>query len=44
MPVAWYPSRWWNWCLLEDEEKRNRTNREVVKVIARGENAFSARR
>ena len=21
MPVAWYPSRWWNWCLLEDEKK-----------------------
>ena len=22
MPVAWHPTRWWNWCLPEDEKKR----------------------
>ena len=21
MPVAWHPKRWWNFCVLEDEEK-----------------------
>ena len=21
MPVAWYPSRWWNWCVPEDEKR-----------------------
>ena len=21
MPIAWHPSRWWDWCVLEDERK-----------------------
>ena len=21
MPIAWHPSRWWNWCMSEDEKK-----------------------
>ena len=21
MPVAWHPSRWWDWCVSEDEKK-----------------------
>ena len=21
MPITWYPSRWWNWCVPEDEKK-----------------------
>ena len=21
MPIAWHPSRWWNWCMQEDEKK-----------------------
>ena len=21
MPIAWHPSRWWDWCVPEDEEK-----------------------
>ena len=21
MPVACYPTRWWDWCLQEDEKK-----------------------
>ena len=21
MPIAWLPSRWWDWCLREDEKK-----------------------
>ena len=25
MPGAWHPKRWWNFCLSEDEKKRNRT-------------------
>ena len=24
MPLAWHPSRWWDWCVPEDEKKRNR--------------------
>ena len=22
MPVAWHPSRWWDWCMSEDEKKK----------------------
>ena len=22
MPVTWHPSRWWDWCMLEDEKKQ----------------------
>ena len=21
MPVAWHPTRWWGWCMSENEEK-----------------------
>ena len=21
MHIAWHPSRWWNWCIAEDEKK-----------------------
>ena len=21
MPVAWHPSRWWNWCVPEEEKR-----------------------
>ena len=21
LPIAWHPSRWWNWCVSEDEKK-----------------------
>ena len=21
MPIAWYPSRWWDWCVPEDKKK-----------------------
>ena len=21
MTIAWHPSRWWDWCLDEDEKK-----------------------
>ena len=21
MPVLWYPTRWWDWCVSEDEKK-----------------------
>ena len=21
MPIAWHPSRWWVWCVPEDEKK-----------------------
>ena len=20
MPIAWHPSRWWDWCVTEDEK------------------------
>ena len=22
MPIAWHPSRWWDWCITKDEEKK----------------------
>ena len=22
MPIAWHPSRWWDWCVPEDEKKQ----------------------
>ena len=25
MPIAWHPSRWWDWCVPEDDKKKNRT-------------------
>ena len=24
MPIAWHPSRWWDWCIPEDEKKRQK--------------------
>ena len=21
MPIAWHPSRWWDWCIPEDEKQ-----------------------
>ena len=21
MPIVWHPSRWWDWCVLEDEKQ-----------------------
>ena len=21
LPIAWHPSRWWDWCIPEDEKK-----------------------
>ena len=21
LPIAWHPSRWWDWCMSEDEKK-----------------------
>ena len=24
MSIAWHPSRWWDWCMPEDEKKRDR--------------------
>ena len=25
-PIAWHPSRWWGWCIPEDEKKRRQKN------------------
>ena len=22
LPIAWYPSRYWDWCMSEDEKRR----------------------
>ena len=22
MPIAWHPSRWWDWCMPEEEKKK----------------------
>ena len=24
IPIAWHPSRWWDWCMSEDEKKRQK--------------------
>ena len=24
MPIAWHPSRWWDWCVPEDKKKKDR--------------------
>ena len=29
MPIAWHPSRWWDWCIPEDEKKRDRKIMDV---------------
>ena len=26
IPIVWHPKRWWNFCMAEHEEKRNRTD------------------
>ena len=26
MPNAWHPSRWWGWCVTEDEKKDRKKN------------------
>ena len=26
MPIAWHPNRWWNFCVLKDENKNNDNN------------------
>ena len=25
MPIAWHPSRWWDWCVPEDKKKRQKS-------------------
>ena len=30
MPVPWHPTRHWDWCVPEDEKKRNR---KIVEII-----------
>ena len=29
MSIAWHPSRYWHWCMSEDEKKRDR---KIVEV------------
>ena len=31
MPVAWHPSRWWDWCMTEDE-KKERNPMSIVEL------------
>ena len=26
MPITWHPSRYWDWCMLEDEKKKKQKN------------------
>ena len=30
LPIAWHPSRHWNWCMPEDEKKRDRKIVEIT--------------
>ena len=33
MPVAWDPTRWWDWCMLEYEKKMNSINFYRKKLV-----------
>ena len=37
LPIAWHPSRWWDWCIPEDEKKKTeklwKEKRVVFKII-----------
>ena len=32
MPVAWHPTRWWDWCLPEDEEKKKEIQFLLIRL------------
>ena len=32
MPVTWHARKWCDWCMLEDEKKRNKTNIVSLKI------------
>ena len=32
-PIAWHLSRYWDWCISEDEKKRNRKMMEVNRLF-----------
>ena len=34
IPIVWHPKRWWNFCMSEHEEKRNRTDFYWVMLLA----------
>ena len=49
MPVAWHPTRYWDWCLREDEKKEIDpvfTDKfgKYYKLVEGVKNAFSTRR
>ena len=33
LPIAWYPKRWWNICMSEDEKKGHRTDFYRVMLL-----------
>ena len=33
MPIAWHPSRWWDWRVSEDEKKETEIFFELVHKI-----------
>ena len=33
MPVAWDPTRWWDWCMSEYEKKMNSINFYRKKLV-----------
>ena len=32
MPIAWHLKRWWNFCMSEDQKKKNRTDFYVGSI------------
>ena len=33
MPVAWHPSRWWDWCMSEDQKKETeKRDRKILEI------------
>ena len=30
MPTAWHPSKWWDWCVTEDEKKETEKNFSII--------------
>ena len=33
LPIAWHPSRWWDWCVPEDEKKEIIWHAEIKNVL-----------
>ena len=37
MPIAWHPSRWWDWCVPEDEKKETKIMGINIDLLVSGD-------